>query len=101
MSLRILYVPEIVEDLADARDWYESRSDGLGDEFIRMAYAAFEELTEFPEKYEEVYGMHRRALMRRFPYSIYYQTGSDDITVYAVFHSSRDPALVTSTLDAR
>lgn len=99
--MRILYVPEIIEDLADARDWYESRSDGLGDEFIRMAYAAFEELTAFPEKYEEVHGVHRRALMRRFPYSIYYQTHPDHITVYGAFHSSRDPALITSTLENR
>jgi hypothetical protein len=70
--MRLLFVPEIASDLADVRDWYESRSDGLGEEFIRMAYAGFEELLEFPEKYEEVYGPFRRALMRRFPYSIYY-----------------------------
>jgi len=24
--MRILYVPEIIDDLADVRDWYESRS---------------------------------------------------------------------------
>jgi hypothetical protein len=48
--MRILYAPEVARELSDARDWYESRADGLGDEFIRMAYAAFEELQEFPDK---------------------------------------------------
>ncbi len=86
--MRILYVPEIINDLADVRDWYESRSDGLGDEFIRMAYAAFEELLDFPEKYEEVYGLFHRALMRRFPYSIYY-------------HSSKDPERILQMLGTR
>jgi plasmid stabilization system protein ParE len=99
--MQILYVPEIVGDMADARDWYESRSDGLGEEFVRMTYAAFEELVEFPEKHEVVYGSHRRALLRRFPYSVYYVIGQDTITVYGVFHTSRDPHVVTEALDNR
>ncbi len=99
--MRILYVPEIIDDLADVHDWYESRSDGLGEDFIRMAYAAFEELLEFPEKYEEVCGLFRRALMRRFPYSIYYHCSVDSITIYGVFHSSRDPERIVQMLGAR
>ena len=99
--MRILYVPEIIDDLADVRDWYESRSDGLGEEFIRMAYAAFEELLEFPGKYEEIYEPFRRALMRRFPYSIYYHCSVDAITVYGVFHSSRDPDRIAQLLGTR
>ena len=96
--MRILYVPEIADDLADARDWYECRSDGLGSEFIRMAYAGFEELLEFPEKYEEIHGFFRRALLRRFPYSIYYQCSGNTVTVYGVFHSSRDPGQIREML---
>lgn len=99
--MRIYYVPEITGDLADARDWYEIRSDGLGEEFIRMVYAAFEELAEFPEKYEEVYGPFRRALIRRFPYSIYYHYSPDTITIYGVFHSSRDPWRIAQMLGTR
>ena len=92
--MRIRYVPEVAHELSDARDWYESRADGLGEEFIRMVYAAFEELQEFPEKYEAIYRSFRRALLRRFPYSVYYHCSADTITVYGVFHSSRDPRQV-------
>jgi len=99
--MRVFYVPEIIDDLADARDWYESRIDGLGEEFVRMAYAGFEELWEFPAKYEEVCGVFRRALMRRFPYSIYYHYSNGTVTVYGVFHSSRDPAVVSNMLGER
>jgi plasmid stabilization system protein ParE len=101
VSVKIAYVPEIVEELADARDWYESRSDGLGEDFIRMAYAAFEELVEFPERHEAVHLLFRRALMRRFPYIIYYQCVEDCVTVYGVFHSSRDPGAITEALNNR
>jgi len=66
-----------------------------------MAYVAFEELVEFPEKHEKVHGLHRRALLRRFPYSVYYVVSQAGITVYGVFHTSRDPGVITSLLDTR
>lgn len=99
--MQALYAPEVATELTDAHDWYESRAGGLGEEFLRMAYAAFEELVEFPEKYEVVYGSYRRALLRRFPYSLYYVIGQDAITVYGAFHTSRDPHVVTEALDNR
>ena len=100
-KMQILYVPEVAEDLAEARDWYETRSDGLGIEFIRMAYAVFAELQEFPAKDEEVYGSFRRALLSRFPYSIYYYCVDDVITVYGLFHAARDPRWTMGVLGAR
>jgi plasmid stabilization system protein ParE len=99
--MRIFYAPEIADDLAAARDWYESRSSGLGEDFLLMAYAAFSELSEFPEQYAEIYRHYRRALLRRFPYSVYYLIAQDTVTVYGVFHSSRDPQAVTGALDGR
>ncbi len=99
--MQMFYAPEVAAELADAHDWYENRAVGLGEEFLRMAYAAFEELAEFPQKYEVVYGSHRRALLRRFPYSVYYVTGQHSITIYGVFHTSRDPHVVTEALDNR
>jgi plasmid stabilization system protein ParE len=99
--MQVFYAPEVAAELADAHDWYESRADGLGEEFVRMAYAAFEELVEFPEKYELVYGSHRRDLLRRFPYSVYYVADPHAITVYGVFHTSRNPRFVTAELNNR
>lgn len=34
---------------------------------------------------------YRRALVRRFPYSVFYEFAEDAITIHAVFHSARDP----------
>lgn len=33
----------------------------------------------------------RRALLRRFPYGIFFEVGTTEIVVYAVFHGARDP----------
>jgi plasmid stabilization system protein ParE len=33
----------------------------------------------------------RRALVRRFPYAIFYKIEAAEIVVYAIFHGARDP----------
>jgi hypothetical protein len=38
-----------------------------------------------------VYEAYRRALIRRFPFASFYEYAESVVTVYAVFHTSRDP----------
>jgi len=44
-----------------------------------------------PQLYARIYGEFRRALVRRFPYAVFYQQDGDKVTVFAVFHTSRNP----------
>jgi plasmid stabilization system protein ParE len=34
---------------------------------------------------------YRRALVRRFPYAVFYEYAEETVTVYCVFHTSQDP----------
>jgi plasmid stabilization system protein ParE len=34
---------------------------------------------------------YRRGLIRRFPFAIFYEYAEATVTVYSVFHTSRDP----------
>jgi plasmid stabilization system protein ParE len=34
---------------------------------------------------------YRRALVRKYPYAVFYEYSGNQVTVYAVFHTSRDP----------
>jgi plasmid stabilization system protein ParE len=45
-----------------------------------------------PESYPIVYEGFRRALVRRFPYAIFYESEDQAITVFGAFHTSRNPA---------
>ena len=99
--MRIAYVPEVANDLVAAKVWYETRAAGLGEDFLRMAFAAFSEIEEFPEKNEVAYKIFRRSLLRRFPYCIYYIITHNLIRVYGVYHSSRDPQTIKQLLDVR
>ena len=45
----------------------------------------------FPEMYAVVHENYRQVLVRRFPYTVSYEYTSNTVTVYSVFHTSRDP----------
>lgn len=44
-----------------------------------------------PETHAVVHEQYRRRLVRRFPYAIFYEYAVGTVTVYCVFHTSRDP----------
>lgn len=78
-------------DLAEATAWYEARSEGLGEAFLRAARACFARISSHPESFPEVASRVRRARLRRFPYGVYYVLREDAIDVLAVYHSRRRP----------
>lgn len=87
-----LVVREAAEaDIAEAARWYEQRSPGLGSEFLRAVDVALAEIVRMPERYPIVRGRARRALVRRFPYAVYFVAGPELTSVFACLHARRDP----------
>jgi hypothetical protein len=41
--------------------------------------------------YPVVHEDYRRSLIRRFPYAVFCEQSETTVTIYAVFHTSRDP----------
>ncbi len=72
-------------------DWYEGRQVGLGEDFLRRVDACIQGILRGPEAHRTVYASYRRALVRRFPYAIFYEYTDGVVTVYCVFHTSREP----------
>jgi plasmid stabilization system protein ParE len=80
-------------DIAMAFDWYEDQSAGLGFEFLRAPDAVFESAARTPELYPIVRGETRRALVRRFPYGVFFRVKEPTVVVEAVIHARRDPSV--------
>ncbi len=91
MSVQILFRREAEADLHDAYDWYETQSQGLGEDFLLCVEAAINQVKRNPKAFQTVYRKVRRALLRRFPYGIFYTVSEQTIVVVAVFHAKRDP----------
>jgi plasmid stabilization system protein ParE len=91
MTYHLIIRPEAEQDIADGRDWYEGRQDGLGIEFLTAVDEVFDRICETPELYVPEYRAVRRAGLNRFPYIVYYRIVGDSVEVIAVQHGSRHP----------
>jgi toxin ParE1/3/4 len=91
MKLPLIVRPEAERDLAEAHDWYESKVTGLGSEFLLAIDAALSSIQRTPDLYQVVYKNLRRALIRRFPFGIFYLVEESRIVVIAVMHARRHP----------
>ena len=63
----------------------------VGEDFLSSVDACVEAIRRTPEMYSLVPEDYRRGLVRRFPYAVFYEYGAGTVTVYCVFHTSRDP----------
>ena len=100
MVAELITAPEAAEDIIAAYGWYESRRIGLGEEFLNCADACIEGTRRSPGMYPIVHENYRRALVRRFPYPIFYEYEEGAVTVYGIFHTARDPHRPPSRRDA-
>lgn len=91
MAAELIVAPEAERDVAEAHAWYERRRIGLGEEYLSCVDACIEAIRRTPEMYGTVHENYRRGLVRRFPYAIFYEYIEGRVTVYGVFHTSRDP----------
>jgi len=91
MTRRVIIRPAAEAELAEAFQWYEKQQRGLGLDFLRCVDACIANIGRNPQTYAKVHGGIRRALVRRFPYGVFYVEKEDGVVVIAVFHGSRDP----------
>jgi plasmid stabilization system protein ParE len=91
MRPRFFVEPEAEAELNEAFQWYESRVAGLGGEFTRAVRAVFAMIDRNPEQFGRVQGEIRRAVVRRFPYAIYYVVDPEQISVIAFVHTRGHP----------
>ncbi len=91
MSQKIIIRPEAQNDIDSAFDWYEEQNTGLGREFTLEFSSSVDRIVENPQLYSELYRGIRRALVRSFPYGVYYHLNEKDIVVFAVLHLAMNP----------
>jgi plasmid stabilization system protein ParE len=91
--MTIEYHPDVERELAEARDFYEKRAPGLGEQFIDEFERQVLRIAANPGRWMVIRADVRRALMRRFPYTIYFrQLAPDRIRITVVKHQRRHPA---------
>jgi hypothetical protein len=99
MRYSLLFLPEVENDAINAYFWYEEKSKGLGEDFLRVFYAGTAEIARTPSLYPKVYKNFHRKLLKRFPYAVYFLIEKKMIIVYGLFHCARNPYLIREKIN--
>jgi plasmid stabilization system protein ParE len=87
--VRVRFRLEAASDVVSARERYDEQRPGLGSDFVRYLEDTVEVITEVPEAFPEIAVGYRRAILKRFPYLLYYRIEPSGIEVIACLHSAR------------
>ncbi len=101
MTFVLRFLPEVEDDAVAGYAWYEEKTRGLGDEFLRTFYACANEVQRAPLLSPKLHQEFRRRLLRRFPYAVYFRIEDEEIVVFGLFHCARDPQTIGAKLHDR
>jgi toxin ParE1/3/4 len=93
MSYRLAFRPQARREFDAAGDWYEREQPRLGEAFLTEVERVLQAILVNPEIFPEVLEGIRKAVVKRFPYCVYFRTRGEIIVVLAVFHSARNPKI--------
>jgi plasmid stabilization system protein ParE len=93
MSLPVILDPEAQAEFDEAYDYYEGRRAGLGEAFADAVQVVLDRVGQTPRLHQAVFGDVRRAVVRGYPYCVFYREEPTRVRVLSVFHTSRDPTI--------
>ena len=91
MSYSLSIRKEAEADIAEAYQYYESCRENLGSEFILCIEESISRIKNNPRQYKTIHKNVHRALVRKFPYGIYYVLINEQIVILGVLHARKNP----------
>lgn len=88
--MQIRFRPEAEAELAEARLFYSLQRQGLDVALMQRIDQTLNAIAARPHAFPIIYGNLRRAVVRQFPFAIFYELSEHEINVFAVYHSSRN-----------
>ena len=85
------FLPAAEEEMSEAAAFYEAASVSLGDDFLEDVQLTINTLRAHPEIGVRIDPNLRRALLRRFPFSVIYSVEVDGILVVSIAHHRQRP----------
>lgn len=91
MTRQVVFRRVARSEFDEAVAWYEGERVGLGLEFKDAVDEVLARIAATPLIFRAMRGPVRRAVVKRFPYTIHFLHEADQIVVLAVYHAARDP----------
>jgi plasmid stabilization system protein ParE len=91
LTYTVVFRPQAEEEARAARKWYEEQRPGLGARFADAIDETIQRIASNPSRFPLVHGEIRRAVVRRFPFGVYFRVYGRDLVILAVTHGRRHP----------
>ena len=101
MKYRSVLSPGAQADMDSASRWYRNIDLNLAYSFLLETATTRRRIERFPYQFPIVEGITRRALLKRFPYSIFFDLYDDEASVIAVVHQRRSDTIWRNRVNAR
>lgn len=97
----LVLAPAAVADLRATREYYDAAEAGLSGRFLVSLDELFSRLQAFPGSAPPVAGYAdvRRAVVRGFPFVVFYRSGPHRLVILRVLHASRSEAHGSADLE--
>ena len=86
-------------DIEKSYDYYESKQNQLGKEFVQEVFNSIKSFENKPEKNPADSDGIRKAKLKKFPFYIYYVFQSPMVLIIAIWHIARLPFSSKDRLD--
>jgi plasmid stabilization system protein ParE len=100
MNWIVEFRPAARAEFDEAAEWYGIQEPGLRTAFVQAIDETLLRVKDSPQHFPVVHGSNiRRALIRKFPYAVFFEVRNDRIIVLALFHTSRNPMVWRGRID--
>lgn len=89
--MNLIFHEEASEEMLESARFYESKSEGLGSDFLTAVQETTDRIIHSPGAASIERTTIRRRLVPGFPFTILYEADEDGIFVAAVMHQRRRP----------
>jgi plasmid stabilization system protein ParE len=82
---------EADQELGEVLDWYYERSEAAAQAFALEIDHALRTIRQAPLRWPTALRGARAFVLDRFPYTVFYRVGADNVLITAIAHQSRRP----------
>ena len=93
MARQFVVQPQSELDIQAAAVWYEGQRSSLGERLLAELDHVFRRIVDNPQQFPRLEDSVHRALLRHFPYGVYFVPEEESIQVLAVLHLHRHPEM--------
>ena len=93
MKYRVILSPDARADISSAVRWYQQIDPDVAFRFLLKTEATIDRILRHPYSFQRLKGVIRRAVLHRFPYSIFFVLKNELVIVIAVRHQRQSSIL--------